>query len=168
MSCFVFACSVTEVWAALLALNTPCVSWILSAFTAVLSPSTAQHGTALISHQAAIISPSCTHDKYSSSNHTFLLCGTLCGLIECQTHYLFMFAVHGPYCWISVYTVCWLLFELLMSHLCKRNIPYDCKDMRKWWINLVAYGKGSFSQMQVEIKNCITDISVADMMNVPM
>lgn len=83
-------------------LNTRRVSCIVSALTAVLSQlSTAP---ALISHQVAIISPSCTHYKCSSSNQTFSLCGTLCGLIERQTHQLFMFALHGPYCWTAVHT----------------------------------------------------------------
>lgn len=42
----------------------------MSAPTAVLSA--AQHGPALISHQVAIISPSCTHYKCSSSKSGFL------------------------------------------------------------------------------------------------
>lgn len=56
-------------------LNTLSVSCISSAFAAVRSP--AQHGSALISHQVAIISPSCTQDKCSSSNQSSLLRGTL-------------------------------------------------------------------------------------------
>lgn len=52
----------------------------LECFNSCALHSTAQHGMALIPHQVVSIAPSCTHEKCSSSNHTFLLCGTLCGL----------------------------------------------------------------------------------------
>ncbi|XP_042357796.1 probable methyltransferase TARBP1 isoform X2 [Plectropomus leopardus] len=47
----------------------PCELNLECSLTAVFSP--AQHGPALISHQVAIISPSCTHYKCSTSNPAF-------------------------------------------------------------------------------------------------
>ena len=115
VSCFVVARSVTEVWAALLAgeLN-------LERFHSCSLSCAAQHGPALISHQVAIISPSCAQDKCSSSKHASLLCATLRGPTDCRAHYLFMCALHGPYCWISPYTqliTVWIALGFkLMSH----------------------------------------------------
>lgn len=58
-----------------------------------------------------------------------------------------LFALHVPYCWISVYTqliTVWIALGLeLMSHLCKKLIRHNCKDLRKSRINLAAHGKSS-------------------------